>query len=192
MPGHWQRAGLDWYRPLLRVAGADLRAWLQARGQDWIEDPSNHEQRYTRNRIRAQLLPALQQVFPHFRDTLARSAAHAAQAAELLQELAQADQAAVGEPPQIRALQGLSQARQANVLRHWLRSRHGTTPSAAQLAELQAQIAACTTRGHRIHIKVGRLMVQRQGAVLDCYNGSVLDFPSERGAGAPKQSSPAP
>ena len=41
--------------PLLAVAGADVRAWLVARGQDWVEDPTNTDQRYTRNRIRAQL-----------------------------------------------------------------------------------------------------------------------------------------
>jgi tRNA(Ile)-lysidine synthase len=30
MPAHLQRGGLHWWRPLLRVAGADLRAWLRA------------------------------------------------------------------------------------------------------------------------------------------------------------------
>ncbi len=170
MPAQWQRAGMAWHRPLLQVAGADVRAWLQARGAGWVEDPSNTDERYTRNRIRARLLPALDAVFPAFRDTFARSAAHAAQASELLHELAQQDLAAVGVPPQITALQALSGARQANVLRHWLRSRHQTTPAAAQLAALQRQIGACTTRGHRIHLKVGRGFVERRGAELHWYN----------------------
>jgi tRNA(Ile)-lysidine synthase len=72
-------------------------------------------------------------------------------------------------PPQIAALQGLSRSRQANVLRHWLRQFHHTTPAAAQLGELLDQIAACTTRGHRIHIKVGRGFVVRTGSDLDWY-----------------------
>ncbi len=170
MPMHWRRAGLHWHRPLLRVAASELRQWLGERGERWIEDPSNQDPRYTRNRIRAQLLPALQRSFPAFRDTLARSAAHAAQASELLAELAQADLAAVGAPPAIAALQALSPARQANVLRHWLKTGHATTPSAAQLAELQSQIAACRTRGHGIRIRVGRGWVVREGALLGCYN----------------------
>lgn len=170
MPMHWQRAGLHWHRPLLRVAGHDVRQWLRARGEDWVEDPTNQDPRYTRNRIRARLLPALQEVFPHFRDTLARSAAHAAQASELLLEMGATDLAAVGMPPGIAALQALSPARQANVLRHWLRSCHATTPSAAQLAELQSQIAACRTRGHAIRIRVGRAWVVREGLLLGCYN----------------------
>ncbi len=166
MPARWRRAGLTWYRPLLQVAGADVRRWLLAQGIAWIEDPTNADLRYTRNRIRAQLLPALDAVFPAFRDTFARSASNAAQAAELLLEIAEADLAQVGVPPRIQAVQQLSRARQANVLRWWLRQHHQTTPAAAQLAELLDQLAACTTRGHRIHIKVGRGFVVRSGPTL--------------------------
>ena len=170
MPAQWQRSGMAFHRPLLQVAGADVRAWLQERGEPWVEDPTNSDERYTRNRIRVRLLPVLDAVFPAFRDTFARSAAHAAQASSLLDELAQQDLASVGVPPHIGALQALSSARQANVLRHWLRSCHQTTPSAAQLAELQRQISACTTRGHCIRLKVGRGMVERVGTGLHWYN----------------------
>ena len=170
MPARWQRSGLAWHRPLLRVPGAELRAWLRARGERWVEDPSNQDERYTRNRIRARLLPVLESAFPAFRDTFPRSAGHAAQASELLLEIAQQDLEAGGLPPRIAALQALSRARQANVLRHWLRQAHQTTPAAAQLDELLSQVAACTTRGHRIHIKVGRGFVAREGVLLRWYN----------------------
>ena len=174
MPARWERAGVVWHRPLLQVAGADIRSWLRLQGQPWVEDPTNTDQRYTRNRIRAQLLPALEAAFPAFRDTFARSASNAAQAAELLDELAPQDLLRVGAPPHITVLQGLSRARQANVLRHWLRVAYATTPSAAQLGELLNQLAACTTRGHRIHIKVGRGFVVRSGPQLGWYNPEVL------------------
>jgi tRNA(Ile)-lysidine synthase len=170
MPAQWQRLGLTWLRPLLQVEGAALRDWLVAQEQDWVEDPSNTDQRFTRNRIRAQLLPQLQAAFPQFRDTFARSSRHCAQAAELLQEIAQGDLATVGNPPRIAALQALSRARQGNVLRHWLRVAHATTPAAAQLEALLRQVAACTTRGHQIHLKMGRGFVVRTGALLGWYN----------------------
>ncbi len=166
MPMQWARAGLQWHRPLLRVPGAAVRDWLRARGEAWVEDPTNQDQRYTRNRIRAQLLPALQATFPQFRDTFARSSQHAAQADALLQEIAQQDLAAVGVPPAIGALRALGTARQANVLRYWLRQTHQTTPGTAQLHALQHQLAACATRGHRIELKVGRGFVVRQGELL--------------------------
>ena len=166
MPARWERAGLQWHRPLLQVAGADVRAWLRAQGQAWVEDPTNTDERFTRNRIRAQLLPALEAAFPAFRDTFARSAANAAQAAELLDELAREDALHTGLPPDIERLQRLGRTRQANVLRHWLRMAHHTTPSSAQLQELLNQLQACTTRGHHIHIKVGRGFVVRAGTKL--------------------------
>lgn len=170
MPAQWQRAQLEWFRPLLAVPGQALRDWLQVQGVSWVEDPTNTDQAYTRNRIRAQLLPVLERVFPQFRSTFARSSALCAQASELLDGQAEADLQVVGVPPLIKALQALGGVRLANVLRFWLRSIHGTTPTAAQLSQLMAQIGVCTTRGHRIHIKVGRGFVERRGAILDWYN----------------------
>lgn len=166
MPSHWQRQGLDWYRPFMAVPGAALRAWIQSQGHGWVEDPSNTDESFTRNRIRARVLPALAEALPAFRETFARSAAHAAQAQEILNEVAAQDMAHIGAPPRIEALQRLSRARQALVLRHWLRLQHATTPSAAQLNELLDQLTACTTRGHRIHLKVGVGFVQREGQHL--------------------------
>ena len=170
MPSHWQRAQLEWFRPLLAIPGRVIRDWLCLRGVGWVEDPTNADQAYTRNRIRAQLLPVLEQVFPQFRSTFARSSAHCAQASELLDEQAAVDLQVVGTPPHIKPLQALSSVRLGNVLRYWLRSIYGTTPTAAQLSQLMQQIGVCTTRGHRIHIKVGRGFVERRGLTLDWYN----------------------
>jgi len=172
MPAHWVRDGLQWHRPLLKVPGAQLRDYLLFAQVSWVEDPTNQDEQFTRNRIRAQLLPALERAFPQFRETFARSAAHAAQAQEILNEVALADWLLVsgngaGEgAPSIEALQQLSTARQSLVLRYWLKHTHETTPSTVQLAELLSQIEACTTRGHRLHLKLGRGYVNRQGAVL--------------------------
>jgi len=170
MPASWQRDGISYHRPLLDVSGAELRSWLQARGVAWVTDPTNADEQFTRNRIRARLLPALEATFPQFRDTFARSAAHAAQAQALLLEFAALDLTLIGQPPTIAALQSLSRPRQANVLRHWLKTAHHAVPSAAQLEELLDQIAACTTRGHQLRIKVGGGFVERKGAVLTWYN----------------------
>ena len=46
-------------RPLLGIAGPDLRAWLAAERIAYREDPSNLDRRFLRNRIRAELLPEL-------------------------------------------------------------------------------------------------------------------------------------
>lgn len=50
-------AGRDLFilRPLLGVRRADLRAWLAARGETWIDDPANADLRFARSRARARL-----------------------------------------------------------------------------------------------------------------------------------------
>lgn len=166
MPASWQRDGLTYHRPLLAVPAPEIRAWLARRGASFIEDPTNTDERFTRNRIRARLLPALGESFPQFRETFARSARHAAEAQALLLEVAREDLKAIGNPPPMAALQRLSPPRQANLLRHWLLESHRATPSAAQLAQLLVQIAACNTRGHQIHLKVAAGHITRVGAHL--------------------------
>ncbi len=165
MPAQFEQGGVAFYRPLLQTPAAALRQWVIARQIPFVDDPSNTDERYTRNRIRARLLPALAQAFPQFRETFSRSARHAAQAHALLVEIAMQDLSAVGTPPVIKALQALSQPRQANLLRYWL-TQQQATPSAAQLEQLLLQIAACTTRGHQIHLKVATGHVMRVGAHL--------------------------
>jgi tRNA(Ile)-lysidine synthase len=170
MRARWDRDGIEYSRPLLTVAGADIRAWLQSRGVRWIEDPSNASEDFTRNRIRARILLPLREAFPASLDTFARSARHAAQAQALLDEFARDDLALTGAPPAIEVLRTLSVPRRANVLRHWLLVSHGATPSDAQLGELLTQIANCSTRGHRIHLKAGSGMVTREGPLLQFSN----------------------
>ncbi len=170
MPQYWQRAGMQFHRPLLRVARAEIRAWLAVEGEAFVEDPTNSDKRFTRNHIRSEVLPALDRVFPQFRETFARSAQHAAEAQSLLEEVANEDlvlvvHAATGAPV-IKLVQRLSPARQSNVLRFWLKRTYGVIPNTAQLIELRRQVVACTTRGHRIHIKVGQGFVERNGPSL--------------------------
>lgn len=166
MAERFDRHGMAFGRPLLGLPSAALREWLQAAGHAFVDDPTNTDQRFTRNRIRAVLTPAWDACFPGFRPMLARSATHAAQAQRLLDELALVDLAHTGTPPCIAALQSLSRDRQANALRHWLRGQSSGAASTAQMAELLDQIVACTTRGHRIHLKVAGGTVVRDGERL--------------------------
>jgi tRNA(Ile)-lysidine synthase len=174
MPASALRAGITYYRPLLQVPASEIRAWLAGRDVTWIEDPTNIDEKFTRNRIRTRLLPALEATFPQFRDTFARSISHIVQAQQVLTENAALDLTLTGVPPLIANLRRLSRARQANVLRHWLVGGFDAVPSAAQLAELLDQIDACTTRGHQIRIKVGLGLVERRGSALHWYNPRVL------------------
>ncbi len=50
-------------RPLLEVSRAELIAYLREIGQSYREDDSNADLRYTRNRLRHELLPLLRQTY---------------------------------------------------------------------------------------------------------------------------------
>lgn len=166
MAEQFERMGVMFHRPLLAVHALAIRTWLRDANIPYIEDPSNSDESLTRNRIRRQLLPVLDENFPGFRAQFARSARHAAQGKRLLTSLAELDLAQTGSPPAIAELQKMASERQANVLRHWLKSSYGTSPSDAQLRELIKQIGACVTRGHRIQLKVGAGQVWRVGKLI--------------------------
>ncbi len=62
-------------RPLIETSRADVEEFLRARGIDWREDASNRDTRFARNRIRHELLPAIEREWnPAIRQTLARMA----------------------------------------------------------------------------------------------------------------------
>jgi tRNA(Ile)-lysidine synthase len=63
-------------RPLLRVWRDDVAAYCAALGLATVEDPSNSDPRFLRSRVRHELLPALEVVFPAARRRLCVLAEH--------------------------------------------------------------------------------------------------------------------
>lgn len=57
MATSWVEGGVLWQRPLLTVARADLRRWLEGRGLTWVEDPSNDNVRFDRVKVRKAMAP---------------------------------------------------------------------------------------------------------------------------------------
>jgi len=75
LAGMRPRSG-DLLRPLLGVPRNAVLAYLRERGLGWREDPSNADTAHTRNRVRHELLPYLEERFnPRIRAALARTAA---------------------------------------------------------------------------------------------------------------------
>ncbi len=55
MNGYRQDGNVTWMRPFLASRRAELRAFLEHRGQNWIDDPSNNDERFERVRMRKAL-----------------------------------------------------------------------------------------------------------------------------------------
>jgi tRNA(Ile)-lysidine synthase len=128
MPETFERHGVAWARPWLDRGRDDIESYLRRHRLRAIDDPANHDTRYARSRLREMVWPALLEAFPHAETALAASAARAAEAAEVLRDVAQHDRARVQGAPEtdgvapliVARLLELSPARQANLLRHWL------------------------------------------------------------------------
>ena len=129
-------------RPLLDIPRTVLLDYARQHGLCWIDDESNADDSYPRNFLRHRVLPLLEQKFPAYRDTLARSAQHFAEASDLLDELARLDAAQTieGETLAVAALQALSQPRAKNLLRYFLHVRGAPMPQTAQLDDMLQQL----------------------------------------------------
>lgn len=149
-----RRLGRGWLsRPLLDASRAQLASWAAAQGLSWIDDPANQDGRFARTALRHQLLPTLREGWPQVDQSLLRLADHAREASELMDELAQADLRAAAVPPDdlwLRAwpslllapVLGLTQARQRNLLRFWLREQGVLMPDQRHLEQWLLQLAA--------------------------------------------------
>ena len=128
------------FRPLLTVTREDITTTAATRGLTWIEDESNLDTQYTRNFLRAEIMPRLAERFPHYRASLARAAHHASDADELLENLAKIDLRFDGEHAEADLLDALPRKRQSNALYHWLRWQGVTNVSQQQIESWVEQL----------------------------------------------------
>ncbi|WP_028216946.1 tRNA lysidine(34) synthetase TilS [Paraburkholderia oxyphila] len=172
-PAREVAGGVPRVRPLLHLLRAQLERYAHAHDLHWIEDESNADTRYARNALRHDVLPTLGAHFPGFRDALARTAAHAASAQRLLDDLAQIDlrEAGHGDTDTLShtVLVALDDARALNLLRYWMRSLGLPAASTARLADALRQLREIAREGEG-----HALRVDHAGRTLRCYRGRVF------------------
>jgi len=131
-------------RPLLNEARAGIEQYARKHRLRWVEDPTNMELHFARNFVRAKLLPIIREQWIGADLAIARSAAHMAEAAELLGSLAQRDLARVvdGDGLNVAGLRALPKPRRRNVLRAYIASFGIEAPSTAQMMEIAGSLLA--------------------------------------------------
>lgn len=161
MPGLVERDGLHWGRPWLDRPREAIEDYVQARRLAFVDDPSNADPRFARNRLRRDVWPALINAFPDAEVSLAASAAWSGEAQAALAELAALDLAVVapGEALEVDAWLGLSAARRGNAMRAWLAGRFGAAPPASLVLRLLDELP--TRRDARWPAPGGLLGVHR-------------------------------
>jgi tRNA(Ile)-lysidine synthase len=113
-------------RPLLRVSRPATLAYCAEFGLSVVEDASNQSRTFTRNRVRLDLLPALEQFNPAIRTVLARTADLAAEDVAALDALVEALHASLARSTEPHLLEydlGLWRAQPRGLQRRLL--RHG-------------------------------------------------------------------
>jgi len=129
-------------RPLLDVPRADIEAYARDHGLQWVEDESNADEALARNFVRRRVMPLLRELAPAVGTNLARSARYAAEAEELLGELAASDAATCmrGDRLQVDGLRRVGAARARNLLRWFIRMHGLEVPGGAAADEMLRQL----------------------------------------------------
>lgn len=145
MPRLIWRDGLCWIRPWLDQPATAIAHYVARHRLRHVEDDSNQDLRFARNRIRQAVLPVLTQHFPAASEALVAVARHSQAAAQLIDEVARADLHQLGSQPDRLPLQGwaqLSPVRQQFALQTWLRQAAGYFRRPPPHEALQAQMLA--------------------------------------------------
>ena len=143
-------------RPLLNLSRTQLNAYASEQGLNWVEDASNQDAAFTRNRVRHQVLPVMRSIWPAFEQTTAQTALWLEEAHALLEHYAQLDLAKCPYAGfyldlrpwfahvQATAQNGVSiflkQARLKQLLQTWAQQFHNQGLNQRQLAWCQAHL----------------------------------------------------
>ncbi len=152
MPRMHRRDGVWWARPWLDVSRDAIEAHVDSHGLRPVEDGSNADVRWARNRLRLQVWPALVAACPQAEASLAQAAQHQADALASL-----ADWLALALPRVTRgdgsdvvlhvpAWQAESPALQRQLLRGWFAQVSGCSLPMSWVQRLQAELATASAR----------------------------------------------
>lgn len=190
-------------RPLLDVPAEALADYgakrLLPQGLSWLTDPMNADPAYDRGYLRHEVAPILRRRFPAAARAAGRSASLAAEAMELLDDLARADAelALSGDRLALAGLRARSPARQRNLVRYLARERGWAVPPERRLREGMAQLLGAAAGrqpvlrwdGHEIRrfrqhvylLDAGAPDEVADAAPLDWCNGDTLELGGQRG-----------
>ncbi len=180
--GHSSRHTVRLARPLLGTTRAEVESWLASLGQDWREDTSNLDGRFTRNRVRHELLPLLERDYnPNLRQVLSETAEVARAEEEYWESVAARELAARVRPSASRLLhlEGLGElplALRRRVLKGFVESAGG----AADFEHIQ-NLLRCAAGEIDSTILPGDWLVSRQGDCLRILDASYKQSGSDTG-----------
>lgn len=122
-------------RPMLSVTRQEVEAFLAEYAVAHIEDSSNQQDAFLRNRIRHNVMPLLREENPRIAENLSAMALRLRQDEQALEELAQ-----FAGPPQVDSLRSMAPAIRVRALERFLRDIGVREPEASHIARAEALI----------------------------------------------------
>ena len=151
--------GIRILRPLLSIGRQELRDALTADGITWREDSSNGDTRYTRNMIRARIMPEIERCFPGAAGHICTAAGLlAGQAGYLTEEAERFIARYAGRNWILREpLLKTNEALRAVILRHWWAKSFAEGLDERALSSTQtAALTAIAENGGTVNLPDGR------------------------------------
>ncbi|MEY4564821.1 MAG: hypothetical protein RLZZ618_4098 [Pseudomonadota bacterium] len=182
MPREAKREGITWLRPWLDQPRETIELYIRTHALSHVEDDSNADPRFARNRLRLAVWPALTDTFAQAEAALAAAAGWAQEATSCLQELAALDLAHCSTEDGLRLTlwRQLSAPRRSNALRAWLRLHTGVVAPASLTIRLLSELDAVGSA----RWPCGAFTLRRHRGVLSCQ----ADKPAAAPAVAPETS----
>ena len=166
-------------RPLLQFRRSELVSYAEESGLKWIEDPSNEDERRTRNRIRRRLLPLLESEFSGVVNNLRRMAevqARLVDATDRNVDIALDAAACPSYQIRIDMLLDFAPELRAFVLKRWLARAGFPVPGGRHLEQILGQVlvarpdampsvrwSGCEVRRYRNHLYCMRCLKEKPG-----------------------------
>ncbi len=148
-------------RPLLGVTRDTIQDYALQNKLMWVSDESNDDTTYHRNFLRHQIFPLLEQRYPAYRETLARTSRHVSEAVQLLDVLGENDSHTVMVAGEIHLerLRKLDFLRAKNLLRYIFSQHDIVQPSTIKLEEVLRQLWAVKPDNH-LHLSFGGIEIR--------------------------------
>ena len=164
-------------RPLLKVRRAQLRSYLKQKKITWLEDPSNREDKFLRNRIRKRVMPRLIREFgPQLVDRLGTFSALAQEDEQILELQVETwrRQHLTKRGSRVRfkqaALLNEPVALQRRLVRHAIEIAAGSLKRMT-FQHVDQSLKLLKKKQGESHLPLGVLVEVNQGVVRICKNG---------------------
>ena len=131
--------GVNFFRPFLDIKKHDLKEYALKNNIPWVEDDSNEESNFSRNKIRNLILPSIRETWSSIDKAIIKLSKDADKSKQILDEIAQDDYSSMFSTHgliKLARINALSKPRKENLIYYWLVNINGLKANFAQIDQI--------------------------------------------------------